>query len=104
MLSDHAIWSTAGIRYAPAAYGLTGPQPVTLAGRRAVEAAVRADVQREVRTVEWGVHFPSAVVWTAADEHEAHYEAENFGVVVMRREVCPWLPVTPSTPNQQGDN
>ena len=52
MLSDHAIWSTAGIRYSPAAYGLTGPQPVTLAGLRAVEAAVRADMPREVRTIE----------------------------------------------------
>lgn len=52
MLSDHAIWATAGIRYSPAAYGLTGPQPVTLAGLRAVEAAVRADqIKRDIEKV-----------------------------------------------------
>lgn len=48
MLSDHAIWATAGIRYSPAAYGLTGSQPVTLAGLRAVEAAVRADLMATI--------------------------------------------------------
>jgi hypothetical protein len=70
-----------------------------IAGLRAVEAAVRADVQREVRTVEYRRVMPDGHPLKATFEQVPELDE---GWTAEFRELGPWQPVTPSTPNQQG--
>lgn len=97
-----------------------------LDGMRAVEAMVRADMQREVQTVEWEYEatpdWKYGIRWTGKtlDEHLSNlerYSDPNGGWWYAEKEdkptwityrsrrrvkAGPWHPVTPSTPNQQG--
>lgn len=110
---------TFGDPYPVCAFHARGANMMSLS---AVEAAVRADMQREVQTVEYRAvaMYPETkdVVDSAAvapSVEDALNSAEVFGLaesnadipnliigVERRTKAGPWLPVTPSTINQTG--
>jgi hypothetical protein len=71
-----------------------------IAGLRAVEAAVRADTQREVRTVEYRRVMPDGRPRLGATFEQVPELDEGW--TAEFRELGPWHAVTPSTPNQTG--
>ena len=71
----------------------------------AVEAAVHAEVQpREVRTVEWeyGALAPDGIDMDVMGVSDRFPLLDPPEQIYRRVPAGPWLPVTPSTPNQQG--
>jgi hypothetical protein len=76
--------------------------PDGIAGLRAVEAAVRADMQQEVQTVE-ELRKDLAECGRLAGQimFPEDAEAARIAILDVTRKHS-WLPVTPSTPNQTG--